>query len=182
MEEKKHLWSIQWYRQWSIDSCPLCCCAVSKCFLLTDDMWASSWKSSYFLPLMCPPPCLDSARLGLIWQCYISSLLLPQSWSSFGFESSYCCTSGYFKPDEGLWAADLSSGFEAFAAKVLHIPPMCVQPCSCCSPHQEMTHYVNAGESLLHRNTVLNLLNIFAVIYAPLLTAEKLFIDSTLCM
>lgn len=157
-----------------------------KCFLLTDEMWA--WKSlSLGNPLgnlhtschWCVLLPAWTQRSWLWFYSVASAALYDQSFAPIGFESSYCCTSGYLKPDEGLWAADLSSGFWSFCSQGAPHPSSVCPALQLLLTSLRDDSLCQCRRSLLHRNTALNLLNIFAVIYAPLLTAEKLFIDWT---
>lgn len=145
------------------------CCCVKDVFqwMMTHEvasgLCAASWKCTHFRPLMCLLPCFDSASI--IWQCCVSSPLSAQCFTSIGFESSHCCTSSYQKHNEALWVADLNSGFLSFCSQGSpHPSNVCpVLQLLQYSLHCEMTHYLKADTE-----TALNLLNIFAVIYAPL--------------
>lgn len=122
-------------------------------------------------------PWSDSANM--FWQCSISSPLSAQSFTPFGFESSYCCTTGYLQSSGGLWAADLRSGFWSLFVFCQGSPQL-----SSVCPALQLLLTSLRDDSLRqsrHRNTVLNLLNIFALIYALLPHVERLPHAQAIC-
>lgn len=136
-------------------------------YKLASCLWASFWKSTYSLDLSPHLLWLSEHRLDLT--VFHQQPSISTFFCITFFESSYYLTSGYSKPNEGLWAADLSSGFLSFCSQgAPHRSSMCpALQLLLTSPIDDSLHQCGR-KSPTQWNTVLNLLNIFSVIYAPL--------------
>lgn len=128
----------------------LCCWAVSKLFS-AEWWWACILSMSFLLEIYILPaidvsfPALtQQARFYLICQQPSTSAVFYIHWFWVILTLHLWLLKTQWRP-LGSWSL-------LWVLKLLQ--PMCAQPWSCCSPHWEMTHYVNAGESLQHRNSV----------------------------
>lgn len=106
----------------------------------------------------CLVPCFDSASKVLfdmsaaLYQCSLLHPLVLSHPNAAPLAN---------KPNEGLWAADLCSGFWSFCSQ-------CVPSLEAAAHLTERWLTTSMREKVSNTETVLNLLNIFAVIYAPL--------------